>query len=329
MISVIVPVYNVKSYLKKCIESILNQTYSNLEIILVDDGSTDGSNEVCKYFERLDSRIRLIEKENGGLSSARNAGLEVAKGDYISFIDSDDWIEKDFIENLLFLLEKYNADISQCSFVRDNGTRAPKIYKDTTSKVISGKEALKNLYNRRTYLNTVVMWNKLYKKKIFEKMRFEEGIINEDEAIIHEILYSLNRVVINSSTLYHYYVRSNSIMQSEFSLKKLDSIYVYEKRISYFLEKNEKELHAMTLPIYFRTLLNVGSGIFNSNIENKEIYLLDINQKINNNIALFKKNNYMQGLSKLLLIFYRVKPNFGFIMNNKLSLFKKKLAEFK
>lgn len=329
MVTIIVPVYNVEKYLNKCIESIANQSYKEIEIILVDDGATDNSGNICDEWKKKDSRITVIHKKNGGLSSARNAGLDKANGKYVCFIDSDDWVEPDFIEVLFKSIERHNADISQCGFVEEIEGAESAPYRSDSYLVITGKDAIKNLYNRKTYLSTVVMWNKLFKKKIFQDLRFDEGIVHEDEALIHEVLYNADKVVINESKLHHYLTRPNSIMNSTFSLKRLDSIYAYEKRISYLQDKKEHELVEMTMRMYFRVLIGVSSNLFYSTIAGKENYLNQTTQKLDSIINELDKNKYLNKIDKVLLTCYNINRNLGFKMNRNLSIVKnaiKKLA---
>lgn len=328
MVTIIVPVYNVEQYLNKCIESIVNQSHIDIEIILVNDGSTDNSGFICEDWKKKDGRITVIHKKNGGLSSARNAGLDSSNGDYICFIDSDDWIEPDFVEILLKSLDINNADISQCGFIEEVMGKDSIAYRSEKYLVVTGKEAIKNLYNKNTYLNSVVMWNKLYKKKIFNKLRFDEGIVHEDEALIHEILYNADRVVINESKLHHYLIRPNSIMNSKFNLKRLDSIYAYEKRISFFKQNKEDEFIDMTMRMYFRVLLGVGSGLYYSSIEGKESYLTEVIEKLNTISKGLTKNKYLKTIDKILLVVYRINNGMGFYANKNLGRIKNILRNF-
>ncbi|SHF22096.1 glycosyltransferase family 2 protein [Alkalibacter saccharofermentans] len=328
MVTIIVPVYNVEEYLNKCIESIVNQSYKEIEIILVDDGSKDNSGSICDEWEKKDSRITVIHKKNGGLSSARNAGLNQSNGQYICFIDSDDWVEPDFIEVLFKHMVEHNADISQCGFVEDLEGMEGTPYRSENYLVFTGKNAIKNLYDRKTYLNTVVMWNKLFKKKNFQSLRFDEGIVHEDEALIHEVLYNADKVVVNESKLHHYLTRPNSIMNSKFNLKRLDIIYAYEKRLSYLKNKKEYELADMTMRMYFRVLLGVSSALFYSSLENKEIYLFDTTKKLDSIIGEIKKNKHLNNIDKILLNCYKVNKNAGFHANKSIGTIKNVFTRF-
>ncbi|MBI6056665.1 glycosyltransferase [Clostridium perfringens] len=232
-ISVIVPIYNVEKYLEKCINSILNQTYKNLEVILVDDGSPDNCGKICDEYALKDNRIKVIHKENGGLSSARNSGLDIATGDYIGFVDSDDWIESNMYEILLNNAIKYNADISVGGVVdlleeNDKYIKTKSTFNGTIETVCLNKqEAMKKFF-----LGSWSAWDKLYKRKVHEHLRFPQGKINEDEAIAMHILDNCNNIVYTNEVFYNYISRPNSITTSEFSEKKLD----WYKNCKYNLE---------------------------------------------------------------------------------------------
>ena len=178
LISVIVPIYKVEKYLHKCIDSILAQTYTNLEIILVDDGSPDNCGKICDEYAAKDSRIKVIHQPNGGLSAARNAGLDIATGDYIGFVDSDDYIAPDMYEKLYNALVKNDADMAICDYQRF-GNELPYDEMSLTTEVITGLQAMEK---QNTVINCsfVVAWSKLYKSFIFSNVRFPVGKINED-----------------------------------------------------------------------------------------------------------------------------------------------------
>lgn len=199
MISIIVPVYNVEPYLCQSIESILSQTYKNLEIILIDDGSFDRCGEICDIYAGKDNRIRVIHTTNKGLSAARNLGIREAKGEFIGFVDSDDWIESDMYEDLLNYIEDYSADISACGFWYEFGDYQT-IYHLSENKY-DGITSLYALIEGR--INNSV-WNKLFKKDIFKNVLFPEGKCFEDIAIMHLAFNHAKRVVCNSASKYHY-----------------------------------------------------------------------------------------------------------------------------
>ena len=237
LISVIVPVYKVEPYLDRCVESIVNQTYKNLEIILVDDGSPDNCGAMCDAWAAKDSRIRVIHKENGGLSDARNAGMAVATGEYLAFVDSDDWLDITYVEHLYLLAQKYNAQIVACDV---------QIVFDETSLNATGsgsivaytpEEALKALIEGRTF--RAVAWNKLYQKDLFIGECYPVGKNHEDEFTTFRLIDKAQQLIYFDKTLYYYRQRPNSIMNT-YSIKRLDALDAYLMRISLWKEKYPK-----------------------------------------------------------------------------------------
>lgn len=224
-ISIIVPVYNVEKYLKKCVDSILAQTFKDFELILVDDGSPDNSGAMCDQYAKEDARVKVIHKENGGLSSARNAGIEAAKGDYLGFIDSDDFIATDMYELLYTNSIKEDADVSICGIFDVFQGKEPKVL-PAKYIVADKKEAMKLVLEAQ--LISVHAVNKLYKADIFQSIRYPEGMITEDAAVILAILDQTKKVVIDTAQKYYYYHRDNSISSNRFSVKDLDTINVWK-----------------------------------------------------------------------------------------------------
>lgn len=210
LISVIVPVYKVEPYLRKCVDSILNQTYRNLEVILVDDGSPDKCGEICDEYAARDPRVKVIHKANGGLSDARNAGLDICKGRYIAFVDSDDWIEPEMYQRLYELLVRFNADMS-VGGVADDIEENGRTY--TSQKSNYGQEPFSESNveaMKRFFENSWASWDKLYRRELFDNIRFPVGEINEDEAIVLHLLDRCKTVCYTSELFYHYMKRINS-----------------------------------------------------------------------------------------------------------------------
>ena len=234
-ISIIVPVYNVEKYLENCIESILNQTFKDFELILVDDGSTDNSGKICDIYEKKDSRIKVIHKNNGGLSSARNAGIDIAGSKYIGFVDSDDSIHPKMYEILYDLQQIYDVDISMCSFkkIYENIDVRNKYVEKLQITEMDNIKAINNLYNSDIRLDLIVAWNKLYKKELFNNIRFELGRLHEDEFIIHKILYKSKRLVHINRELYYYLQREGSIMSNISLNSRIDYILAISDRMKF------------------------------------------------------------------------------------------------
>ena len=221
LISVIVPVYNVKEYLNTCVESILNQTYENLEVILVDDGSTDGSGEVCDSYAKTDTRVQVLHTKNGGPAAARNRGIEVSKGEYLTFIDSDDSMEPELIETLYLAQKKSGANLVSCRWrnVYEDGRIERSSGQINGSVTVGKEEALRRmLYQIDT---DVCVWAKLYQRDLFKRLRFEEGKIYEDFAIMFPILEQTKKVTFLGYDGYCYLQRSAGTMRQSFHRKKM------------------------------------------------------------------------------------------------------------
>ena len=209
LVSVIIPVYKVEKYLHKCIESVLAQTYKKLEVILVDDGSPDACGEICNQYAKRDSRVKVIHKTNGGLSSARNAGLSLASGEYICFVDSDDYIQPILCQQIVGILEQYDADIVtfDCWRVTEDGTMLGGT-ETISNGLIEPKEAVTELM--RGHINNFA-WNKIYRRHIFEDIRFPEGRVWEDAAIMYQLFLKARCIYCCNEKLYYYLRRSDSI----------------------------------------------------------------------------------------------------------------------
>ncbi len=237
LISVIVPIYNVEKYLDRCIKSIVNQTYQNLEIILVDDGSTDNSGKICDEYVKKDDRIKVIHKENGGLSDARNVGIENATGRLIGFVDSDDYIDKDMFELLNTDLTKYDADIAICNVKKENENA--ELLEECgleEIRVFNKKEALKLLIKD---LIKSYAWNKLYKIELFAKVRFPVGKTMEDVATTYKIFEKAEKIVFEGNTYYHYINRNESILHKIKPSLILDWNFAINQRYQDLIDKYE------------------------------------------------------------------------------------------
>ena len=288
LISVIIPVYNVESYLERCINSVINQTYTNLQIILVDDGSTDNSGSLCDSFATKDIRILVIHKVNGGLSSARNAGIKIAEGNLIGFIDSDDWITIDMYEYLLQILTDYDADVAQVSYINVSNNKIYKYIKKTNYNVVC-------INNRRDILSTYLIngmsnnksypaCTKLYKKKLFSNIAFPEGQKYEDMATNYDILSKASKYVISDKICYFYFASPQSITRNGFVLSDFDILKVGEQiREKSYLDPVLRTLGEMT---YARTcFVCIGKmlkfGTSNIDITPSQIYNLIISMRQN------------------------------------------------
>lgn len=232
-ISVIIPIYNVEKYLSVCLESVINQSYQNLEIILVDDGSTDACPKICDEYAAKDNRIKLIHKKNGGLSDARNIGVKHATGNLISFVDSDDVIALDFYEKLINILEENDADIVECGFRKFYNEKelsfVTKKYQQAV-ELFETEIAIEQIF---TGLLSVVVWNKLYKKQIVDCLEFPINRINEDEFWTYKVFAKAKKIVKIQEELYYYRQQPESIIGKQYSIRRLDGLQAQEERIWY------------------------------------------------------------------------------------------------
>ncbi|HEL2594358.1 TPA: glycosyltransferase [Streptococcus suis] len=251
LISIIVPVYNVENYLDECIQTVLAQTYSNWELLLINDGSTDSSGSMCDDYARRDGRIRVIHMKNRGVSEARNTGLTLSKGEYITFLDSDDGIREDFLETCLTTAIQHDVDIVIGHFfIWDENQQTFYYFVEQSQKdtieLISAQEALNRQVVWKNF-NTapfVVAWGKVFKATLFNTIRFPKGKVFEDEYTIHKALLKSDSVALINKEFYMYRRHGNSIMTSDFSLSKvLNNIEALEERIvDLVLAKKDTEL---------------------------------------------------------------------------------------
>jgi len=234
-VSIIVPVYNVERYLEECLNSILNQTFKNFEVILVNDGSTDCSGIICNEFSEKDSRIKVIHKKYGGVSSARNIGVSVAGGDYIGFVDSDDRIDKDMYKKLLELSIQTDSDIAICQLGREIEGKIINPIKEEFNKELNGLEAMRELFKGKLYRFSLC--NKLFKKSCFEKVIFPEGRIHEDLSTTYKLFSQSKKSVYTNYIGYIYVKRTDSILTSRFNEKRMDAFLGWEEILKFMSEK--------------------------------------------------------------------------------------------
>lgn len=268
LISVIVPVYKVEEYLDRCVDSIINQTYKNLEIILVDDGSPDNCPKMCDGYAKKDKRIKVIHKKNGGLSDARNIGIDNSKGDYLTFIDSDDYVELNYIEFLYNLMVKYDADISMGKqYVRYSNkvinTGSGYLYDNLTKAEIFEKLMYGEDFD-------VSAWSKLYKRKLFSDIKYPVNRLFEDSATTYKLIDKANKSVMKSEPIYNYIIRDGSITNSVFNEKKLDLIKSTEE-MTIYISKKFPELKSACDRRLMYSYLSTLTQLVKSNQKNKKI----------------------------------------------------------
>ena len=252
LISVIVPVDRVEKYLERCVKSILSQTYKNLEVILVDDGSPDQCPAICDAWAEKDARVKVIHQENKGLSGARNAGIDAASGEYLAFVDSDDYVSPHFIEELYQLLQDTGCAIGQCrfSYVKGDGLVEEG---DSAFCIYRGESLMEQLYGPEEKATCfVVAWNKLYRAELFKEtgIRYPEGRIHEDEATTYRLFHEAKKLAFLDRALYGYYTENGGSITSVFSAKRLQWLTAHEERIAFFKKNGYEKL----LPAAYRKL---------------------------------------------------------------------------
>lgn len=311
-ISVIVPIYKVENYLDRCVNSIRNQTYDNLEIILVDDGSPDRCGEMCDAYAKEDNRIKVIHKENGGLSDARNKGIEAATGEYLAFVDSDDWLDLDMMELLYKMVKKHRADIAECSWRN--------IYKDCvieetkcTAEQIVGANvvALEGMLDWKYF--KPIACNKLYHKSVIGDVRFPKGKLHEDEFTVYKYVYAAQKIVYIDVSRYNYdRSRTDSITGSEFKEQNLVVCDAFRERVDFFREHKLDTLEEKMNNAYFWVLFDRLDKCIELGIESDKINALV--EQAKKDVGYFKdrplQKTYYERLQTLSLGFDKYKEQY-------------------
>lgn len=299
IISIIVPVYNVEQYLKTCMESILNQTYQDIEVILVDDGATDSSGKMCDYYAAADKRVKVIHKENGGLSDARNKGISQASGEYIMFVDSDDIVSLDYVEYLWNMLEDTSADIAICDPVHCYPDKNCNFESETLRKVFKPEDAIVEMLYQRSFL--VAAWGKLYKKEFFCDINFPYGMLFEDSAIMYKIFDKAKKIVYGNAKLYGYMHRDGSITTKKFSKRDCDILTICDQLTEYMSGRSvrlQNAARSYQASAAFRIYMNAPrNGMFEDEVK-KSQQLLKVNRKF------LMKDSYIRKKLKLALLLY-------------------------
>ncbi|MGM9536201.1 MAG: glycosyltransferase family 2 protein [Intestinibacter sp.] len=293
-ISIVVPVYNVEKYLNRCVDSIINQTYKDLEIILVDDGSTDNCHSICDKYAKVDDRIKVIHKENGGLSDARNIGIENSTGKYISFVDSDDYIHYDMVSRLYKNIKSYKANIAICGYIKTyNDIEKFNEIEVNEIKCLNNIEAIDLLFDENLGSNFIVSWGKLYDIKLFKNILYPVGKIHEDEFTTYKLLYASEKIVYDSTPLYYYYQREDSIMNIKFNKNRMSIFDAFYEQIEFFYINGLDIEYKMAVERYIGHLFFCRDKCINLN-NKSEIYKL-LRKKQKQIIKIINKyNQYTQ-----------------------------------
>ena len=301
LVSVIVPVYNVENYLRECIDSIVAQTYRNIEVILIDDGSNDSSGEICDEYADKDNRVKVIHKENGGVSAARNTGLDVAKGEWISYVDSDDYIEDTMLETLICLAKENDVELAMCSF--KDISECENVTQENDIRIFSKDELIYNYVVRNTdYCITEGIWDRIYKRALVDGLRFKNDRINEDILYTMEVFTRAHKAVYTSEKLYNYRAgREGNITGRRTTIDSIkDKIYCSKNSAKILRESGNEELADIFECIHFleiSELLIFNGEKNNDDILNYKRYLRPIVKKVLN-----YKNVSRKIKAKLLLV---------------------------
>ena len=299
LISIIVPVFNVEKYLEKCIVSILNQSYQNLEIIFVDDGSTDSSGLICNKYKKMDKRVKVIHKKNGGLSDARNYGIKASKGKYITFIDSDDYIEKDYVEYLYSLIQKYKVNLSFCRYNVERNTPHKKnnhLIKDEKCSKIKAFEEI--LYAKNFEVSACA---KMFLRSQFDNVEFPVGKLFEDNATIYKIIDQNDSVALGYEVKYNYVMRKDSITNKEFTPSQMYLITASDDMCNY-LQKYSPLKKALTRKKCIARVSTLNRMIDSNASNKKEEKKLRKDILKYKGILIDKKSSLRDKLSILLLL---------------------------
>lgn len=255
LVTIVVPVYNVERYLDDCVRSIVDQSYDNLEIILVDDGSTDSSGKKCDNWDSVDKRIKVIHQDNLGLSGARNTGISIAKGDYIAFIDSDDYIHRDYVKSMYEACLDNNVQLCVCGILEtidDVDTASP--YEGKV-ELVNQEQLFDQLYTIRN-VETVSAANKLYAIELFDDIRYPVGRRHEDEATIHYIIEKVSTAAWIGFPMYYYRQTPNSITRQTYNIKMLDELWSKEVRLDFFRGRGMSDLYQKALYVYCSRIIS-------------------------------------------------------------------------
>lgn len=318
LISIIVAIYNVEPYIERCIDSILVQNYKNLEIILVDDGSTDSCSRICDNYAKIDNRIKVIHQPNLGLSEARNSGIKIAMGKYVAFVDGDDFISPNMYKLLHRTVTQTNSDISVCRYERnlDNINESSNL-REVVFKELSGDYRLDYLFSNEICGNYA--WNKLYKKELFDDICFPKGKHYEDMFIMHKVFLKAKKIVLIENKLYYYIYRKGQITDSEISLLDTDTIKALETVLN---NKEAKRIYPVLYKFLFNELKVKKRKILqNQNLKDKDTIIAYINNKTRKHIK-YKNVGLSMFLQGKILVIFNKWPILYYITSSK-KLFKR------
>ena len=298
-ISIIVPIYDVENYLPKCIDSILEQTFTDFELILVDDGSPDSCGKICDEYASIDNRIRVIHKENGGQSTARNMALDIARGKYIGFVDGDDYIASDMYEQLYNAIIINDSQISVCGRYNVCNNQISPFFTIDTPITMKSKEGIRKLL---IYDNMdSAPWDKLFANSLFDKIRFPSGFICEDVAVIYRLLENAERIVHIGKPLYYYLQRQGSTSRSAFSGKSM-GVVSYHKQVNDYVLEKYPDLFEEANYFFLSRLIYAAVLCFDNNIETNTIYKDQLIGMLRDNFRIIIGNKYITEKEKIIAL---------------------------
>ncbi|MCI6420699.1 MAG: glycosyltransferase [Blautia sp.] len=305
-VSIIVPVYQVEKYIRQCVDSILAQTFTDFELILVDDGSKDKSGQICDEYARMDTRVKVIHKENGGAADTRNRGMDQAVGNYVMFVDSDDYLAPTMLECLYRNILNENADIAACNYLYFfENDRKKDFATNVQSEVLTGTEIFYYRKNERNYGFWTVVWNKLMKRETVGKVRFRSGKYYEDEFWANEIYQMDIKIVTIPECLYYYRQHENSTMRQKKIARSLDLIEAYQERIYIYLQEQKYSGQAYKVLVYSLEHLEESKRLITNEDERKK-YIQE--EKRTKDIVNQLKKRKLSRIQKVSLVFLGIKP---------------------
>ena len=314
IVSVIVPIYKVEEYLERCVDSILKQTYQNIEIILVDDGSPDKCGLICDEYSFKDHRIKVLHKVNGGLSDARNAGIDVASGQYITFIDSDDYVADNYVEELIRAIQGTQSDMSMVA-AQVVSESSPCLLNGNKGNItcISSNEAI----IRSLHLSLrQSAWGKLYKTEVFSDIRFPKGMLYEDLAITYQVFDKIEKMAISDAKLYKYVIRPGSIMQSSFNILHYNSLIVADQAMDFVIEKYPNlyyQAEGRRVYSYFTVLRRM---LLDGDSEKHKAQIEELKYKITTHSKNLLFNKRIKASLKLRILSYRMSDKLYLVVEN-------------
>lgn len=305
MLSIIVPIYNVEKYLNKCVDSILRQTFTDFELILVDDGSPDKCGEICDFYEKKDRRVKVIHKKNGGLSSARNAGIDIAKGEYIGFVDSDDYIEPFMYERLITSLQKNDCLLAVCAinYVFEDGKTICKV-ENEKDQVFDFSAAILEMNTYRLF--DMGAWSKVYHKSLFHNLRFPVGKLSEDFYIMYKIFDRAQKISYVATPCYNYLQRQNSISRN--TKINHDFEYAAKEQMEY-LETKYPELSVLAHTSYASAALTVYDFYLKNRVKCSKEQLKHFEKIVKENYKYISKADYLSKAKKIQFALFIINPS--------------------